>query len=314
MSDAPTPARRPVEERPLRIVSARPSFGQRLAAIWNARELLTHFIATDIKIKYKSSALGMIWSLVSPALTLAIYYLVFGLIIKNPIPHFAIFLFSGLLVWNFFSNVVLTSTGIVVDRAAVVKKVSFPREILALSTVGTSFIYFAMQLSIMVLFLAISHHAPDWGTLWLLPIALLALALLAGALGIFLSAVNVHLRDTKHLIEVGMQLWFFLTPIIYSFENQVSPRLHGHNILGIYFLNPITPIVMTFQRVLYRSEIAVVVSKVPHPHATYLKVLPTWPTTTYVLLDGVLVLIGAIALALSIIVFGRLEGAFAEEL
>jgi ABC-2 type transport system permease protein len=308
--DAPVPARRPVEDRPVRIVSARPSVPRRLQAIWNARELLFYFVITDIKIKYKSSALGLVWSLFAPALTLGIYFLVFSVIMKNGVPFFVIYLFSGLLVWNYFANVVGTSTGIIVDRAAVVKKVAFPREILALSTVGTSTIYFLLQAGVMAVFMALVQHAPDWGLLWLLPFSVLGLALVAGALGVALSAVNVYLRDTKHLVDVFLQLWFFLTPIVYSFERTVSVPLHAHGLTWLYLLNPVTPFVMTFQRVLYATEVGL---STVAPHVA-LKLLPTWPVTTYLALNGALILIGAVAMVVAISIFGRLEGNFAEEL
>ena len=317
MPDAPLAARRSVEDRPVRIVSARPTLIHRLRSIWSSRELLLYFVITDIKIKYKSSALGMVWSLLSPTLTLGIYWLVFGLLLKNGIPNFVVFLFAGLMVWNLFANIVVTSTGIIVDRAGVVKKVAFPREILALSTVGTALIYFAMQAVIMVIFMLATGQSPDWGLIWLLPISIIAVSLMAGAIGVFLSAVNVYLRDTKHLIEVLMQLWFYLTPIVYSFEAKVSFTLHRHSILWIYFLNPVTPIVMTFQKVLFNNNVVhSTIGTGPPTHLTYpvLKVLPTWPWTTYLELNLVLLAGGIVGMIVAITIFGRLEGNFAEEL
>jgi ABC-2 type transport system permease protein len=307
---APGSARQPVEERPVRIVSARPGLRRRLLAIWDSRELLFYFVITDIKIKYKSSFLGMVWSIVAPGLTLMIYFLVFGILLKNGIPNFVIFLFAGLLVWNFFFNIVSTSTGIVVDRAGIVKKVAFPREILALSTVGTSLIYFVMQLIVMMAAMAVIQHAPAWGYLWLIPLSVVALSLVGGALGIALSAINVYLRDMKHLVDVFLQLWFYLTPIVYSFEQKVSPELHKHGVAWIYFLNPVTPIVLTFQRVFYSNERAF-----PTSGAHVLtKYLPTWPVTTYLGLNLAIIVLGLIAIVAAVSIFGRLEGNFAEEL
>lgn len=310
MLPAPAGARRPPEERPVRIVSARPSLGHRLQAIWHSRELLYYFVITDIKIKYKSSFLGIIWSIVAPGLTLMIYFLVFAVLLKNGVPNFVIFLFSGLLVWNFFTNVVSTSTGIVVDRAGIVKKVAFPREILALSTVGTGLIYFVMQLLVMVAAMAVIGHAPDWSLLWLLPFSLLGLALVAGALGVALSAINVYMRDVKHLVDVFLLLWFYLTPIVYSFEQKVSVVLHKHHLADLYLLNPVTPIVLTFQRMFY----ATVRAKETVTPFTTTKFLPTWPVTTYMALNGALIVLGAIAFVVATLIFGRLEGNFAEEL
>jgi ABC-2 type transport system permease protein len=307
---APPAARRPVDERPVRIVSARPSLWRRLQAIWESRELLYYFVITDIKIKYKSSFLGMIWSIVAPALTLGVYYLVFGVLLQNGIPNFVIFLFAGLLVWNFFFNIVSNSTGIVVERAGIVKKVAFPREILALSTVGTSLIYFTMQLIVMVVALVGINHAPDWGLLWLVPLSVLGLSLFGGALGIALSAINVYLRDMRHLVDVFMQLWFYLTPVVYSYEERISEKLHQHHLVLLYLLNPVTPIVLTFQRIFYN----IVRGPLTVSPFTVEKFLPTWPVTTYIEINAVLIGFGIVAMFVAILIFGRLEGNFAEEL
>jgi len=205
---------------------------------------------------------------------------------------------------------VQTSSTAIVGAAGIVKKVAFPREILALSTVGTSLIYFCMQLIVMVVAMAAIGHAPAWGYLWLVPISVVGLSLVGGAIGIALSAINVYLRDMKHLVDVFLQLWFYLTPIVYSFEQKVSPELHKHGVAWIYFLNPVTPIVLTFQRVFYATQLAYPTSG-PHVLTKY---LPTWPMTTYLELNLALIVLGVIAMVVAVVIFGRLEGNFAEEL
>ncbi len=117
----------PADQRPLTVVNAKVRIGQRLKDIWASRELLVLLVRTDLKIKYKSSVLGYLWSMLNPALVLAIYFVIFNIISKNGIPQFAIWLFSGLLVWNLFNNAAMTATGVVVGRAGIVKKVAFPR-------------------------------------------------------------------------------------------------------------------------------------------------------------------------------------------
>jgi len=122
--------RRSIEDAPVRVLSARPNLWTRLRNLANRRELLTSLITSDIRIKYKSSVLGIFWSMLAPAMTLGIYFLVFFLFLKNGIPNFYIYLFAGLVVWNLFQTAINTATGVIVDRASLVKKVSFPREIL----------------------------------------------------------------------------------------------------------------------------------------------------------------------------------------
>jgi len=303
-------ARRPVEQRPVRVVSAHLSMRQRLRAIWDSRELLTYLVTADIKIKYKGTALGVMWSMVAPALSIGVYFLVFQVILKNGVPDYVVMLWAGMLVWTFFSAVVVNGTGIVVQRAGIVKKVAFPREILALSTVGTALVYFFLQFIVLGLLMAVLGHAPAWGDFWLLPLAFLGLLLLASALGILLSAVNVYFRDMQHLVEVGIFLWFWLTPVVYSFERTVAPMLGARDLTWIYFLNPITPVVLTFQRVLYGDTVVTATT----PDHAMLNVLPNWSALHYALLNGVLIAVSGAALVVAIRIFGRLQGNFAEEL
>jgi ABC-2 type transport system permease protein len=283
---------------------------QRLRAIWDSRELLTYLVTADIKIKYKGTALGVMWSMVAPALSIGVYFLVFQVILKNGVPDYVVMLWAGMLVWTFFSAVVVNGTGIVVQRAGIVKKVAFPREILALSTVGTALVYFFLQFIVLGLLMAALGHAPAWGDFWLLPLAFLGLLLLASALGILLSAVNVYFRDMQHLVEVGIFLWFWLTPVVYSFERTVAPMLGARDLTWIYFLNPITPVVLTLQRVLYGDTVVTATT----PDHAMLNVLPNWSALHYALLNGVLIAVSGAALVVAIRIFGRLQGNFAEEL
>ncbi len=302
-------SRRHLADAPVRVVSARASLATRLRNLVERRELLTSLISSDIRIKYKGSALGLFWSMLSPAMTLGMYYMVFSFFLKNGIPNFVIYLFSGLVVWNMFQNAVNGATGVIVDRAGLVKKVSFPREILALSNVGSAVIYFGIQLVVLAIFLLIFGHAPAWGFMWILPISFTALYLFTASVAIVMSAITVYLRDVKHLMEVALQLWFWLTPVVYSFENSLSAPLHRHGLSALDFVNPITLIVLTFQRVFYVST--TVRSTTSH---AMIKILPTWPMSTYFYLNVALLGIMVLLFLAAESIFGRLEGNFESEL
>ncbi len=308
MSDAPLEGQRSrtLEEAPVRVVSARVALPTRLSNLWSRRELLLGLIVSDIRIKYKNSTLGLFWSMVSPAITLGVYFLVFGLFLKNGYPNFVIYLFSGLIVWNLFQNSINTATGVIVDRAALVKKVSFPREILALSNVGAAGVYFVVQLFVLIIFVSAVGHAPAWKFILILPISFVSLYLFTCALAVVMSAVNVYLRDMKHLMEVLLQLWFWLTPIVYSYSHAIAPFLQRHGITWVYFLNPVTLIVMTFQRVFYVNAIVHSTIK-PHP---LIEVLPTWSFEKFLTLNVVLLGFAIVAIFLGEAIFGRLEGDF----
>src|ERR1700727_1920192 len=111
-----------------RVVTPTISVGQRLREIWISRELLVYLVRTEIKVKYKNSALGLVWSMIAPAMTLSIYFVVFQIVLCNKMPHLVIFLFAGLLVGNLFQLAVSTDTGVIVKNAAIVKTVAFPRD------------------------------------------------------------------------------------------------------------------------------------------------------------------------------------------
>ena len=213
-------------------------------------------VRTELKVKYKDSVLGYAWSMLNPALVLAIYYVVFKIIARNHQPNFAIWLFAGLLVWNLFNASAMGATAVVVGKAGIVKKVAFPRELLALSVVGVAMVLFAIQVVVLVLALLLFGITPDFTMVALLPLAFVALLVFTGALSIFLSAVNVYLRDTQHLTEVLLMAWFWGTSIVYTYgQIFLSGYQKTHPSLKwlqyVYLVNPITPIVMTFQRAIY---------------------------------------------------------------
>jgi ABC-2 type transport system permease protein len=294
-----------------RIVTPTISVRQRLREIWLSRELLIYLVRTEIKVKYKNSALGLIWSMVSPAMTLAIYFFVFQIVLGNHTPNFVIFLFAGLLLWNLFSLGVLTGTGVVVNNAGIVKKVSFPREILSLAAVGSACVFFFFQAIVMVLFMIALHHGPDWSYLPVLILALVTGIVLASALAVLLSAVNVYLRDTQHLIEVVLTAWFWACPIVYLYQQQIGVRLGPSGRTWIYFLNPMVPLILSFQRCIYADVVA---HNVVHGvKMTYL-VLPAKGMMWYVGLDLAVLALAVILFFIALATFGRLEGNFAEEL
>jgi ABC-2 type transport system permease protein len=291
------------------VVNGKVQLGQRLRDLWANRDLLALLTRSELKIKYKGSVLGYAWSMLNPALVLAIFYVVFSVISKNGQPHFAIWLFAGLLVWNLFNVAALNSTSIVVGKAGIVKKVAFPRELLAMSMVGVTLVLFAIQAVVMVIAMFAFQVRPDYSMLPVLPLAFLTLLVFTAGFSIFLSAVNVYLRDTQHLSEVLLMAWFWGTPIVYSF-GQISAQMSTHG-LGwfryLYLANPITPIAMTFQRAIYGQTSYIYAGTVHH-------VLPNWGIGTYALLDGTVLAASCILFLLALVVFGRLEGNFAEEL
>jgi ABC-2 type transport system permease protein len=289
-----------------RIVTPTISVRKRLREIWLSRELLIYLVRTEIKVKYKNSVLGIVWSMAAPAMTLAIYFFVFSVVLGNKMPNFVIFLFAGLLLWNLFSLGVLTGTGVVVNNGGIVKKVSFPREILALAAVGSACVFFFFQAIVMVIFMIVLKAPPDLKYFPLLVLALLTGVILASGLSILLSSVNVYLRDTQHLIEVVLTAWFWACPIVYPYWT-IEKKLGPQGLTWIYFLNPVTPLVLSFQRCLYAHPVVVI-------QGITTQVLPTQGYAWYAVLVLAVLVLSLIFFLVSLAVFGRLEGNFAEEL
>jgi ABC-2 type transport system permease protein len=290
----------------VRVATSEVSIWTRVKRIWACRELLVALTRKELKVKYKNSVLGFAWSLLNPALNLAVFYLVFSIFLKNGIPNFALWLLCGILIWNFISVVLPGSTGSVVANAGLVKKVPFPREVLPLASIGSGLVHFFLQSSVLVVAVVALRQGVAWSFLPLVPLAIVAMVLLAAAVGVFLSAVNVQVRDAQHLLELLLLAWFWLTPIVYPYR-QVSDRVAAHGLpqSSLMIINPITPVVTVFQRVFY-NRVSV--------HAGTLPLLPERGVLWYGTFVVGSVIGSFILLAVSLHIFARLEGKFAEEL
>jgi ABC-2 type transport system permease protein len=280
-----------------RTITHRTTVAESVREIITHRELLLNLVRLELKAKYKASALGFAWSLVNPLMYLVVFYVAFDIILGAGIPRYPLYLLAGLLVWNFFTAAVTSGTGSVVAGSGLVKKVWFPREILPLASVGAALVHFFLQTLVLVVALAAVRHPVGWAELPLLPLALVDLILLAAGLALLLSAANVYLRDMTHFVELALMAWFWITPIVYPFT-QLASALHGRTAIAL--LNPVTPIVLAFQRALYGE---------------YGKVLPPNLTMLWYLRNLVIIAVAALLLAaFALRVFNRLEGNFAEEL
>lgn len=276
--------------------SKRPNPIQRLVAVWRYRELLRNLVRKELKVKYKNSVLGFVWTLLNPLLYLVVYGLVFTYLLPAGVDDFAVFFLSGLLAWNLFATGLGGATASIVANASLVSKVWFPREILPLAAIGASLVHFLFQATVLLAALAVFQRAPDWELLPLVPVALLVLVLVAGALGLLLAAANVYLRDVQHLLELALTAWFWLSAIVYPFRT-IAEELGSRQNLA--FLNPVIPVVITFQKAIYNPADDTVPT---HGGWWYLRIL---------LLTG---LVAAAVLLVALEVFGRLEDNFSEEI
>ena len=260
------------------------------------RELLFNLTRTELRLRYKNSVLGFLWSLLNPLLYLVVFSVVFQEFLRTQIPQFAIFLLSGLLVWNFISAGLGAGTGSIIGNASIVQKVWFPREVLPLASVGAALVHFFLQIIVLAAALLFFHHEPNWQALALLPFALLTVVLFVTAGALSLSVLNVYYRDVQHLLEVTLLAWFWLTPVVYN-HSLVASRLGDND--WIAFLNPATSIVLLFQRALHNTP------------PGYIPDVSLW---YYFRNVSIIFVVSFVFLALSFRLFRRLDGQLAERI
>ncbi|WP_167051071.1 ABC transporter permease [Salinibacterium sp. ZJ77] len=266
--------------------------------IFDRRELLGLLVRRDLKSRYKGSALGFLWSFIRPLTQLLIYYIVVGqfLGVARGIPDFAIYVFAGLTVFGLFSEAVSSASMSVIANQGLVKKVSLPREIFPLASVGAALFNFAVQAVILVVAaLILNNLAWGWHLLYAAPATLLVL-IYAAAFGILMSALNVYLRDIQYLVEVVLMLAMWASPIVYAWSmvrDAVGPGL----LLNLYTSNPVTLAVLAFQKAFRPPE----TTAQGYPDDLLLSM-------------GIAGLVGLVLLFIAQQIFTRLQGNFAQEL
>lgn len=220
------------------------------------RELLLILIQRNIKIRYKNSALGFFWTLLSPVLLIAIYYAFLRIIrFSMDLPALVV----GIVVWQYLAMCAGDSLHIVIGNVSMVKKSAFPRLVLPLSLGLANLVNFLLSMAVVVIYLLIARRFD--GAIYLLPAAILAHIALAVGMSCLFGAINVYFRDLEHIVSVFMMAWFFMTPIIYPIE--LFTDKFGPAINQLFFLNPMTGIVVVYRAALLGSPLPQAVSLAP---------------------------------------------------
>jgi ABC-2 type transport system permease protein len=232
---------------------------QSVRAVWQYRGLIGNFANREIKGKYKGSLLGSAWSLINPLATLAIYSLVFGFIIRFPTPvagngsltNFTVYLFTALVVWNFFSSVTTSGMGALVNAGPLLRKIYFPPFAPVIGSAGAVLNQTAIEFGLLfVVYLVVVNIS--W-TFLLAPLLLVLLGMFALGLGLILSIANARFRDVSYIVTVLMSLLFYLSPIIYPIT-LVTDLYDEHPWLRLYEYNPVTAFIEAFRSVLWHLE------------------------------------------------------------
>ncbi|WP_287156765.1 ABC transporter permease [Chloroflexus sp.] len=273
----------------------------KLQELWQYRELIRNLILRDLRARYKGSALGYLWTQIAPLGMMLVYVIVFSFLLPNGLAMFPVFIIVGLLPWNYTAEAVLSGTRSIIDNAALVKKVYFPREVLPLVAVGSSLLNFILSLPMMALVIIVVQLATlgrlnlSWSIVYLPVIMALQTIFLAG-LALLLGAGAVFFRDVVHLIGIVINIWFFLTPIIYP----LSTISEGLAARLIRWFNPLASIIEFYREIIYGNPVPV--GLIPTPGV---------PALSAMLRVG---LTGLIILAFGYWVFQRTSRHFGEEL
>lgn len=208
-----------------------------LRELWNYRELLYFFSWRDLKVRYKQTAIGVLWSILQPFITMVVFTLFFGKLVQVPsdgVPY-PIFVYTGLLFWQFFSDSLNETSNSLIANKAIVSKVYFPRLILPVSSVITKFVDFLIAAIILVGLMIYYGYTPNLGGLLILPLLLVLTFIAAIGLGLFLAALNVKYRDVRYALPFFVQILLFVTPVIYpaSIAGQWSKLLALNPMMGV---------------------------------------------------------------------------------
>ncbi|MGA8164621.1 MAG: ABC transporter permease [Waddliaceae bacterium] len=215
--------------------------------LWKYRELFYFLSLRDVLVRYKQTLFGVLWALLQPLISVLIFTLLFSRLVNTPLNNvnYPVFVLSGWLPWMFFFNGVTNSSSSLVTDANLLKKVYFPRLIVPISKICAGFVDFFITLGF--LFLMMLYHNYSLGIeLMILPFAVVYLFMVTSAIGIWLSAINAVFRDVRHAVPFFLQMWFFVTPVIYPMS-VLSSKWQM-----VYCLNPMNGVVKVFRWILLR--------------------------------------------------------------
>lgn len=283
----------------------------KLRELWGYRELIRNLVLRDLRVRYKGSALGYVWTQLAPLLMMGVFWFVFSFLQPQQIAMFPVFLIVGLLPWNFCNEAVAGGARSVIDNANLIKKVFFPREVLPLVSVCSSLVSYLLSLPMMFLVMAVVQllYAPlhEQGRLFnfaptiaYLPVLIGIQILFLSGVALFMSALAVHFRDSVHLIGILLQFWFFLTPVVYSLD-VLRVTIGGVALAQVVrWLNPMASLIEFYREILYGNTVPG--SLVPTPG------LPALTSVLRVLITALVVL------AFGYWFFQRRSGQFGEEI
>jgi len=204
-------------------------------------DLLTVLTQKDLKVRYKSSILGYLWSIGHPLAFAFVFFIAFKIVMKIQMEGYVLFLIAGLFPWQWFSNSTNVSTTVFLANASIIKKVSFPRNIIPLTIVLQDMIHFVLSIPVIVFFLFFYHKSPSLMWLYGIPLLLCIQFIMTYGFSLMISSINLFFRDLERLTGICTTLLFYFTPIIYP-ETMIPERYKP-----LINLNPLAPLMISWR-------------------------------------------------------------------
>ncbi len=223
------------------------------SVIWRNKELVLNLVSRDLRNRYAGSMMGVLWNVINPLAMIVIYTVIFSQIMRAKLPGvndmygYSIYLCSGIFSWMAFQEAVIRGTNVFVENANIIKKISFPREVLLAFTNISSVVVFGISFVLFMLFVLIVGHPITITYLFIIPLLLLQ-QLFAFALVMGTSVVNVYIKDVSQVVNVVFQFWFWMTPIVYPVT--IIP----HKLGVVLRLNPMFYMIEMFHNVVFRGK------------------------------------------------------------
>ncbi len=208
--------------------------------------LFRNLVRREVRQRYRGSVLGLAWTLITPAIMVGAYSVVFKFLLRIQIPYYALFLFLGLTIWQFFLGGAQMASGSLVANASLVTKVRFPRQIVPLASMTGNAVTAGAMMAI-ALPLCLIFTEGSRLPLVTLPLLVLLLAALTVGFGLLVSAINVYFRDVEHILAAIALPWIFLSPVFYSFSAVPALEDHAWAETLLHWFNPIAPFIIAIQ-------------------------------------------------------------------
>lgn len=217
--------------------------------LWEYRAMIGSLVKRDLKSRYKGSVLGFFWMFLNPLLQLLVYTIVFSFIMRMNIEQYYLFLFVALIPWTFFSTCLSAGANVVISQQDMVKKIYFPREVLPVSFVTAQLVNMLLSFIVMFVIVFISGRNINFIAWLFLPLIVVIEYVLALGFTMIISALTVYFRDLEHIMSIVTMAWMYLTPIMYPVE------MVPEEVVNIFYLNPMTSIVIAYRDILYNGRI-----------------------------------------------------------